>query len=89
MLSLLQKYISNVGHPFKTVDQFKTLDEYSCYLSENLVIGTQVRCIENCDEIRKGDSGKVTKVQHIVHVLTNISHYLYCTCRLIKAILIV
>ena len=51
---------------FKTRDQFKTIDEYSRYVSDNISVGLSVRCIENCDEVRKGDTGRVTKVSQYV-----------------------
>lgn len=56
---------SDVEQSFKTLDQFKTVDEYSRYVCDNINVGMTVQCIENCDEVRKGDTGKVTKVHKI------------------------
>ena len=48
--------------PYKTIDQFKNAEEYSRYVCDTISVGVSVRCIENCGDVRKGDTGRVTKV---------------------------
>ena len=54
---------------FKTHDQFSSADEYSQYVKDQICIGMSVVCCENCDDIRKGDTGKVTKVRFIAAIM--------------------
>lgn len=62
---------------FKSRDQFTSVDEYSMYVKDNIVIGMSVACCETYEEIRKGDTGKVTKVRKRAHCST----YMYrCIC---------
>ena len=51
---------------FKTRDQFSLVEEYSRYVKDNVCVGMSVLCCENCEDVRKGDTGKVTKVIHIL-----------------------
>ena len=48
---------------FKVRSQFRTNDDYSRYVKENIVAGMTVRCTERYDEIPRGDIGKVLKVK--------------------------
>ncbi len=58
---------------FKTHDQFPSAEEYSLYVKDNICPGMYVVCCENCDDIRKGDTGKVTKVCKVQYMYSNLS----------------
>ena len=70
---ILLSFVTVPSTLFKTRDQFPSVDEYSRYVKDNVCVGMSVLCCENCEDIRKGDTGKVTKVIDILHM------YMYFT----------
>jgi len=48
---------------YKTRDQFATVDEYAAYVKDHLHVGMTIQCCESYEEVKAGDTGKVTKVR--------------------------
>lgn len=61
----LSSYSTVPPTTFKSRDQFTSVDEWSMYIKENIAVGMSVVCCETYEEIRRGDTGKVTKVRKI------------------------
>ena len=57
---------------YKTRDQFSTVDEYAAYVKDHLHVGMTIKCCESYEEVKAGDTGKVTKVRF--HEATRFLH---------------
>ena len=48
---------------YKTREQFSTVDEYAAYVKDHLHVGMTIKCCKSYEEVKAGDTGKVTKVR--------------------------
>jgi len=49
---------------FKTRSEFTNLDSYAQYVRDKIAVGMMVKCCESYEEVRQGDTGRVTKIDN-------------------------